>query len=60
MMSTDPRISETIQKSCIEEARAAGFVKRYLSDIVTMGYKAQDDLIATNAELDELRVDVNS
>ena len=54
-MSTDPRVDASIQSSCLEEARATGFARRYLSDSIQMGYKALTDLPQMRATLDELR-----
>lgn len=58
-MSTDPRVSKEIQESCLEEARATGFMKRYLSDMVQLGYVAERNLPEQRAVLEELRAAEN-
>jgi hypothetical protein len=54
-MSTDPRVNKEIQASCLQEAQATGFMKRYLSDSIQMGYRAMLELPAKQAALEELR-----
>lgn len=54
-MSTDPRIDPKIQASALDEARATGFMRRFLSDCIQMGAVAERELPDMHATLEELR-----
>jgi hypothetical protein len=56
-MSTDPRLASDIRESCLEEARATGFMRRYLSDMVQMGHVAARELPDMYETLAELRAE---
>lgn len=58
-MSTDPRLPENIRQSSLDEARATGFVKRYMSDLITVGYTAEQNLPELHNTIDEIRAEMH-
>lgn len=57
IMSTDPNLKEEIRQSCLAEAQAAGYVKRYLSYIVQAGHTARNGIAQAEEMLDQLRAE---
>jgi hypothetical protein len=56
-MSTDPRVKPENQQACLEEARATGYMRRFLSDCVQFGAVFERDLPQMHATLAELRAE---
>jgi hypothetical protein len=53
----DPLLDEKKQRDCMEMAKGAGHLKRYLQVIITMGDTAADDIPQIEENLAELRAE---
>lgn len=56
-MSTDTRLPADIRESALEEAKATGYMKRFLSDIVQIGWTQEQKLPELHSLLAELRAE---
>lgn len=54
-MSTDPNLSLQDRADALASAQAAGYLKRWLNALVTMGNMAERDIPEARATLEELR-----
>ncbi len=58
-LSTDMGLTAEQREDCVRQAQATGYIQRYLSTNIQMGYNAEAEIADINSALDELRREVD-
>lgn len=58
-LSSDPNLSEQDRADALGSAQAAGHLKRWMNALISMGNRAEQDIIEYENELEELRAEGN-